>query len=119
MRKEFGLSQAKFASRIRVSPAAIGNIESGNSNPSNMMILNICREFGVSENWLRTGEGKMRGGQDRKNEIIDFVTSTLTAPESIQFKLISLLSKLTADDWDRISELARQLAEDSGKSGET
>lgn len=43
------------------------------------------------------------------------MTSTLNAPESIQFKLISLLSKLTADDWDRISELARQLAEDSGE----
>lgn len=115
MRKQFGLSQAEFANRIHVTPAAIGNIESGKRNPSTMMLLNICHEFGVSEQWLRTGEGEMRASQDRKSEIVSFVTSTLNAPESIQFKLISLLSKLTADDWDRISELARQLAEDSGE----
>lgn len=113
----FGLSQAELANRLRVTPAAIGNIESGKRNPSTMMILNICHEFGISEQWLRTGEGAMRAPQDRKNEIVSFVTSSLNAPESIQFKFISLLSKLTADDWDRIAELARQLAEDSENSG--
>lgn len=114
-RKFFGLSQAAFGKRVGLTQTGIAAYEVGRTIPSDSAILNICREYGISEQWLRTGEGEMRTSQDRKSEIVSFVTSTLNAPESIQFKLISLLSKLTADDWDRISELARQLAEDSGE----
>ena len=115
LRNKLNLTQKEFGRRISVTQATIAAYESGIRTPSNANIRSISKEFVVSERWLRTGEGSMRGELDRKNEIVSFVTSTLNAPESIQFKLISLLSKLTADDWDRISELAGQLAEDSGE----
>ena len=34
-------------------------MESGKNNPSIQTIALICREFGVNEQWLRTGEGEM------------------------------------------------------------
>lgn len=59
VREHFGLSMEKFGSRIGIGKASISLLESGKNNPSIQTIALICREFGVNEQWLRTGEGKM------------------------------------------------------------
>lgn len=59
VREHFGLSMEKFGSRIGIGKASISLLESGKNNPSVQTITLICREFGVSEQWLRTGEGEM------------------------------------------------------------
>lgn len=59
VREHFGLSMEKFGSRIGIGKASISLLESGKNNPSVQTIALICREFGVNETWLRTGEGEM------------------------------------------------------------
>lgn len=59
LRKHSGLTQEKFAERIGLKQNTIALIESGKRNISDQAILSICREFGVREEWLRTGEGEM------------------------------------------------------------
>lgn len=59
VREHFGLSMEKFGSRIGIGKASISLLESGKNNPSVQTITLICREFGVNETWLRTGEGEM------------------------------------------------------------
>ena len=59
VREHFGLSMEKFGSRIGIGKASISPLESGKNNPSVQTITLICREFGVNEQWLRTGEGEM------------------------------------------------------------
>lgn len=49
----------EFGARVGVKKAAISKIENGISGVTEQMRLAICREFGVSENWLLTGEGEM------------------------------------------------------------
>ena len=56
VREHFGLSMEKFGSRIGIGKASISLLESGKNNPSVQTITLICREFGVNEQWLRTGE---------------------------------------------------------------
>ena len=51
------MSQADFASRLGVTGAGISKIESGQRNLTDQMILLICKEFNVNENWLRYGTG--------------------------------------------------------------
>lgn len=57
MRISRGLSQKALASRIGVSDAAVSKIESGTNNPADRTIMLIADVLGVSESWLRTGEG--------------------------------------------------------------
>lgn len=57
IRKEHGLTQAEFGKRIGITDASCSLIESGRNNPSGQTVRAICREFGVNETWLRTGEG--------------------------------------------------------------
>lgn len=53
------LTQEDFGKAIGVQRAAVNKWEKGINGVADSMILSICREFGVSERWLRTGEGEM------------------------------------------------------------
>lgn len=53
------LTQEDFGKAIGVQRAAVNKWEKGINGVADSMILSICREFGVSEQWLRTGEGRM------------------------------------------------------------
>lgn len=59
LRKAIGLNQTEFGKRIGVKQSAITGYETGIRTPLDSVILSICREFGVSEEWLRTGNGEM------------------------------------------------------------
>lgn len=59
IRKYHDLTLEKFGNKLGVGKTAISNIENGNRNLTDQMILSICREFDVSEEWLRSGNGEM------------------------------------------------------------
>lgn len=59
LRKTLGLKQREIAERLGVSTGAIGLWESGVDPPGSARIYQICKEFNVSESWLRTGAGEM------------------------------------------------------------
>lgn len=57
--ESLGMKKTAFAERLNVSQAFISQLCSGTKQPSDRTIAYICREFHVSEHWLRTGEGSM------------------------------------------------------------
>ena len=59
LRKTLGLTLEKFGERLGVRKTAISKIEHGENNVSDQMFKSICREFNVSEEWLRDGVGEM------------------------------------------------------------
>ena len=59
LRAALKLSAEKFGSRVGVTRSAISRIENGVVNVTEQMILAICREFNVNEEWLRSGKGDM------------------------------------------------------------
>lgn len=59
LRKFLGLTMEKFGDRVGVKKSAINKIEKGDNGVTEQMAKSICREFGVSEEWLRTGTGEM------------------------------------------------------------
>lgn len=59
LRTVLGLSAEKFGSRVGVTRSAISRIENCVVNVTEQMILSVCREFNVREEWLRNGSGDM------------------------------------------------------------
>lgn len=59
LRKHLNMTMDEFGARIGLSKAAISLIENGRNGARDQTIFAICREFGVNETWLRTGEGEM------------------------------------------------------------
>ena len=59
LRRKLDMTQQEFADRIGLKRNTIANYETGRNEPVSSVINLICREFGVSEKWLRTGQGEM------------------------------------------------------------
>lgn len=55
LRKNAGLSQAALASRIGVSPSAVGMYEQGRREPSGDLLIALSQQFNVSVDYLLTG----------------------------------------------------------------
>lgn len=59
IRKREALTLKQFGKKLGVSDSAISRIENGDRNLTEQMLLSVCREFDVNEEWLRTGKGDM------------------------------------------------------------
>lgn len=55
IRTSHGLNQIEFSQRIGVTNAHISRMEKGITIPSEALIKLICKEFGVNEEWLKSG----------------------------------------------------------------
>ena len=66
--KDSKLTKTAFAERINVSQQFVSNLCLGKTNPSDRTIADICREFNISEIWLRTGEGEPHIQRDQDEE---------------------------------------------------
>ena len=53
------ITQEEFGRRLGVGKTAITEVERGRNALSDQLCRSICREFNVSEQWLRSGEGEM------------------------------------------------------------
>lgn len=113
IRKREGLTMEKFGSRIGISNPSVSTIESGKSNPSNQTILAICREFGVSEMWLRTGEGKPYPERGRLEELSYMAGRFLSSePTEFQRRFAMMMFSLTDEEWKLLEQKARALLEE-------
>lgn len=94
VRKSLGLTLEKFGERLGVTHVAITRIENGTNNLSQRMLLSICREYGVSESWLRTGEGEMFVPVTRNEKIASFIGDLLKdEQDSFKKQLVEILGR--------------------------
>lgn len=108
--ESLGLKKSEVAKRLGISGPFVSELCSGAKSPSDRTISDICREFNVNETWLRTGEGEMFVSISRDEEIEEFVGRLLhDEPDSFRKRLVSVLAKLTEDEWAILEEKARWL----------
>lgn len=114
LRKTLGLTLEKFGEPLGVTKVAISNIENDNRNMTEQMTKAICREYNVSEEWLRNGTGEMFVPVTRDEEIEIFIGNVLRdEPDNFKKRLISVLAKLSKHEWEVLEEKARWLVQES------
>ena len=115
LRKTLGLTQQKFADAIGIRQNTVAQYEIGRSRPIDAVISLICREFNVSERWLRTGEGEMFQPVSRNEELFTFALSAAKAPpDDVRAQLLSVMARLSTDDWAALARIARLFLEEAG-----
>lgn len=113
LRRTLGLSQEAFAERIGIKGGAISHIESGRRNITNYNITSICREFGVNEQWLRTGEGAMFEEISRAEKAAQIVGAALGSEDDFILNTFIALGQLSPAEWDIIKKFVKKLNDDS------
>ena len=113
VRKAVGLKQAEFAEKIGIKPNTVTSYETGIRVPSDAIILSICREFGVNEIWLRTGEGEMFQKRSRDEELAAFFGDILSGEPNFRRRLISAMSSLSTQQCEAVEQIANQLLEET------
>ncbi len=110
LRKTLDLTQQEFADRIGIKRNSFANYETGRNTPIDAIIVSICREFNVNEEWLRNGSGDMFLPTDRNADIAK-LTKQLLNEESDSFKnrFISMLANLSVEEWEFLEQKAKEL----------
>ena len=119
VRQKEGLTQEQFAGRIGLSRNFVAKIEIGNRVPSDRTIADICREFGVSETWLRTGVGEPYEGRTREEEMGDLLGSLMKdSPESFRSRLITALLRFDPDgsEWQVLENIYNSVAAEADEN---
>ena len=110
VRKELGLNQTDFGQKIGVKQGSVAAYESGSRSPLDSVIVSICREFNVSERWLRTGEGEMFLELSRADEIAAYVGRVLKDESAFyQQKLLLFLSRLSPEMLAELEKVADEI----------
>lgn len=111
LRKELGLTLEKFGTPLGVQRSALSMIENDKSGIGDRTILLICREYGVSEKWLRDGDGEMFVPVTRNEKIARFA-GELMREETPEFRrqIVEILADLNDEQWDALADFAEKLA---------
>ncbi len=118
LRKTLDLTQQEFADKIGMKRNTIANYETNRNEPSNSVISLICREFNVSETWLRTGEGEMFIEVDADKELATlfakFAQSTIVKNDpftkTILIEIMKFMVEATEEEWIPIKKFIKKLA---------
>lgn len=116
IRKDNGLTLEKFGEKVGVTKQTISRIENGINSLTDQMVISICREFDINEEWLRAGEGEKEITLSKEEYITDFVSRILKSKDdSFKKRYISMLSRLDEKGWEALEQIASamgQLKED-------
>ncbi len=106
----FDMTLEEFGDKLGVKKNTLSTIENNKGNVTDQMRRSVCREFNVNEDWLLNGTGEPFVAKSRNDEITDFVKGLSTDNEDFKAKLVTILSRMTADEWDLLEKMVRRLA---------
>lgn len=110
LRLALGLNQTVFGARLGVRQTTVAGWETGLRVPSDAVIISICREFGVSPEWLKLGVGEMFAPRSREEELAAFFGELSRDPDgSVRKRFIACLAQLPLESWDAIDAFCRKV----------
>lgn len=123
LRKTIGLTLEKFGDPLGVGKTAISKIENGENNLTDQMIISICREYNVNEEWLRTGEGEMFRKLTPQEEVASYVSDLLEDGTDNPFygiiiDIMKTYSELSPKSQEVVRDFSRRLAENIKEKGD-
>lgn len=120
VRKSLNLTMEQFGNKLGVTKVAISNIEKEKRNLTEQMSRAICREFNVSEEWLKTGEGEMYQQLSEDEEIAGIVSDLLEEGKDNAFygiilEIAKTYNELSPASQKVLTEAAEKLADNLSK----
>lgn len=109
LRMSQNLTMEQFGEHIGIKRSSVSLIESGKNNPSDQTIMLICREFNISEEWLRHGTGDMYIQSD--DRLAMYVSEITDGDDDFIKDLIEVYMELDQASKDALKLIADKMAE--------
>lgn len=110
IRKNAGMTQQQFAERLGISRNTVATYETSSRIPIDAVIVSICREFGVREEWLRTGQGDIYKELTPDLELSKWFGQILMEEESsFKRRFLLALTTLKEGEWTALQRLSEVL----------
>ena len=113
VRKALGLTQDEFSSRIAIKRNTLAVIETQKRATSELVIKSICREFGVSLDYLLHGEEPMFAPKDVT--ALDKIEQHLTGDNPFVKAVFMELASLSDQEWEVMYKFMKKVVEDTQK----
>ncbi len=105
------LSQDEFGKTINLSRSAIAGYETGVREITDRSINDICREFHINEDWLRTGNGEIESEMTSDEEFAFLVGAFGAESDDYKKRIIKAMLEIQSkDDWELIASFVERLA---------
>lgn len=109
IRKDTGLTQEKFADKLGLKRNTIATYETGKSEPMDNIIVSMCREFNINEEWLRYGKEPMYNPVSDKLEC--YLAQISKGNDDFIKDIIEVYMELDQTSKDALKELSMKMIE--------
>lgn len=105
VRKNEKLSQELFAVRLSVTRNIIAKYETNLVEPTEIFIKYLCKEFGVSEHWMKTGEGDIYAASTSEDFFSEKIGEILMTENEVIKEIVTKASELDEDYLNMLNQL--------------
>ena len=106
--QESRCTKSKAAELLNVSAAYVSQLCSGQREPSDRTIKDICRIFGVNEIWLRTGVGEPFTPLSRSEELAA-IFERMEVGDDAKSRLIRAMARMPDEAFPSFVKFVEQL----------
>lgn len=110
VREQNNMTQAEFGKRLGISRDVYANIENDRlrkPETKEPIIKLICKEFGVSYQWLVNGLGEMNDSDE--NEAQEIIDSVMTGDNEFAKKVLVAFARMSEEKWKLIREIIEEI----------
>lgn len=109
LRLERGMSQQKLADKLNISRSLLSSYENGTLPVTKRSLRDICEEFKVNIEWVRTGNGEKYINIPDMNELDMLMGMFNPNDDEFKTKIITAMLKLDDDGWEAIKILVDKI----------
>ena len=118
LRLDLSLTQSEFGEKLGISQNYVWMIEKGDRVPSDRTVADICRVFGVNEDWLRSGHGEKYLRLSRKETVAAYVGKILGGKVTpLEETLIEFMAETSPQEWEELARIINRFTEKMAKPG--
>ena len=108
------LTKTAFANSINISQPYLSQICSGQREPSDRTISDICRVYGVNEIWLKTGVGEMKLPMPLDQQLAQIFADVQVSDDE-RARLVKAFASLPPEAYPQLYKWFQALMENLGK----
>jgi len=115
VRVQLKLTQADFAARVGVTRDVVASWENGRVEPPEAAVRLICRDYGISYAWLKTGQEPMQVPADMLT--LEKVEQLINGDNDFVRMVFRELADMPKEGWEQLNHFVNKLYLASHKEG--